>query len=594
MLKPILSKIALLTTLMVVVFSCQIDEDTPFADVELRRMPFNQRVFLLDSRAGESRIFEVDYDFQGLGDEATLKRLQHDFVPQGGHMTMSPDNKYLTVVVAKKATIYLVNIETGDVRELLLFNYNPDGMHYDEHWNNRRFFGKITQVDVDEDGYLFLAGKSGFFKVVADNGNGKKDPSNVNEGADIWTDTDPSLNGTQWDGQIWVHAVPFTFSGDAYVETADDGEDYFEDDLREFNPRKVKFLGGDIVFTQNDTETNGFESQRLLSFTQWRGNTAMALNLNWDWGKKTISFDASQVFGGNSKKHPFGRHYKIKGETMERVTGAALTGDNFIFTSHHQRDFLNLWNLHGDHIAKVKFTFEGELFKGENAAHNWGDMAATQAFDKNTYNPNALANSNNEIDGEYFDEWYRGHLEGHQYAEVKLYRPGSGMQKDPGNMSEEDYNSSKESRSNSANGDIADYRRNPAKFVSLGKGDGYIMLRFPQPVTVTDNTILQVVETTWNKSAQYSSIDAAFAAYREKADVYVLAGETPRYYSAGLEDSGAWVNVGKSSVANFEYNLGATLKGQQVQWIMIKDTGSYTPDGWDLNFASIYEAAREQ
>ncbi|MEL6535634.1 MAG: hypothetical protein AAFQ98_09500, partial [Bacteroidota bacterium] len=124
MLKPILSKVALLTTLVLVVFSCQIDEDTPFADVELRRMPFNQRVFLLDSRNGESRIFEVDYDFQGLGNEATLKRLQHDFIPNGGHMTMSPDNKYLTVVVAKKATIYLVNIETGDVRELLLFNYN--------------------------------------------------------------------------------------------------------------------------------------------------------------------------------------------------------------------------------------------------------------------------------------------------------------------------------------------------------------------------------------------------------------------------------------------------------------------------------------
>ncbi|MEL6653283.1 MAG: hypothetical protein AAFQ87_21005, partial [Bacteroidota bacterium] len=119
-------------------------------------------------------------------------------------------------------------------------------------------------------------------------------------------------------------------------------------------------------------------------------------------------------------------------------------------------------------------------------------------------------------------------------------------------------------------------------------------LRFPQPVTVTSSTVLQLVETTWNRAAEYATIDQAFAAYNEKVDVFVLAGETPRYYSAGLEDSNAWVNIGEASVANNEFRLGSNLRDQQVQWIMIKDTGSLTPDGWDLNFAAIYEEAREQ
>ena len=581
-------RMAVLAITLLAFYSCQGPADElAVEDVEFRRMPFNERVFLLDSRNGESRIFEVDYDFQGLGDEATLTRLQTEVpIPNGGHMTMSPDNEWLTIVIAKRSKIYLVNVNSGAVRELHLFNYNPEGMHYDEHYNNRKFEGAITQVDVDQDGYLFIAGKAGFFKVVADNGNGKKDPSNVNEGADIWSDTDPSLcSAANADlnqcGEVWVHAVKFEFSGNSYVETSDDGEDYFED-VTPFNSKKVQFRGGDILFTQNASETDGFEAQRLLSFSQWKGNVAIALDLNWDWANKTIDFTASQAFGG--RNHAFHRR------KTERVTGAALTGDNMVFTSHHKKNYINLWNLHGELIAKVNFKFEGENFKTGTDNHNWGDMTSTQSFDKNSLNPNGQ--NNQEISGQYFDDWYRGNEDLHQYAEVKLYRPGPGMQKDPNNMTEEEYNDSRESRSNAANADIADYRRNGAKFVSLGKSGGYVLMRFPESVNVTQSTMLQVVETSWNRQPEYEDLEAAWNSYKERVSVYVLKGETPRYYSAGLEDQDArdWVWVGDAGIANNEFNLGE-LEGEEFQWVMIVDNISSTPDGFDVNFVSAYESA---
>ena len=586
-------KIALLIAVTFIAYQCQEPvSEIQVEDVEFRRMPFNERVFLLDSRNGESRIFVVDYDFQGLGDEATLTRLQtQKSIPNGGHMTMSPDNQWLTIVVARVGKIFLVNVDSGEVRELQLFNFNPDGMHYDEHFENRKFTGKITQVDVDQEGFLFIAGKSGFFKVVADNGDGMKDPSFVNEGADIWSDTDPSLCNAanahlNQCGEVWVHVIPFTFSGNSYVETTDDGEDYFED-TTPFDPKRVKFRGGDILFTQNSDETDGFEQQRLLSFSQWKGNVAIALDLNWDWDAKTIDFTASKVFGG-SKSHDFHKNH------TERVTGAALTGDNMVFTSHHKKSFINLWNLHGEHIAKVHFVFEGEKFKGGTKNHNWGDMTSTQSFDKNSQNP--AGSNNKEIDGEYYDDWYRGNLEAHQYAEVKLYRPGPGMQKDPNNLSEEDYNSSSESRSNAANADIADYNKNGSKFVSLGKDGGYILMRFQDAVPVTENTALQVVETSWNRQASYSTLEEAWNSYPERVNVFVLRGETPRYYSAGLEDTNThdWVLVGEAGIANNEFDLSDSgLEGETFQWVMIRDEISTTPDGFDVNFVSVYEEEEE-
>lgn len=584
-----MKKLMSLAVLAVVVYGCNVDQPLEEVETSLKRMPFNERVFMLNSVGNESRIYEVDYDFQGLGDEAVLNRLTTDqTIPNGGHMTMSPDNEWLTVVVSSKSKIYLVNVSSGEVKVLNLYDFNPDGMHYEEHFNNRAFTGQITQVDVDQDGFLFIAGKAGFYKVVADNGNGVTDPSLVNEGADIWSDTDPTLceeSGINACGQVWVHAVPFTFSGDAYVESTDDGEDYF-DELTTFNPKRVKFYGGDILFTQNSTETDGFESQRLISFSQWQGNISIALDLTWDWASKEISFTASKVFGGNG--HAF--HNKSAG----RVTGAALTGDNMVLTSHNNKSSLYLWNLYGDLVTEVSFTINdpsaGDKFKNGKVVHNWGDMASTQSFDKNSENPDGT--SSKEIEGEYSGYWDMSHMLNHQYAEIKLYRPGAAMSNDPNNLSEEDYNSTPESRANAANADIADYNKNGSKFVSLGKSGGYAMFRFSEPVTVKSGTKLQVVETSWNRNAIYSSVESAFSAYPEKVSVYVLKGETPRYYSSGLESTSVhdWVLAGTAGISHNELTLAdADLVGETIQWVMIKDDYSTTPDGYDLNFVSIYE-----
>ncbi len=586
-------KLSSLFFIVILATSCTVNDFESEQEVMLKRMPFNERVFFLNSVSGESRIYELDYDFQGLGSEAVLNRLETERkIPNGGHMTMSPDNEWLTVVVAKLGKIFLVNVNSGEVKTLMLYNYNPDGMYYDEHYENRRFEGAITQVDVDEQGFLFIAGKSGFFKVVSDNGDGKADPSNVNVGADIWSDVDASLCSSDNAhlgacGEVWVHAVPFTFSGDAYVESTEDGEDYF-DDTEEFNPKRVKFLGGDILFTQNGTETDGFEAQRLISFSQWKNNTAIALDLTWDWANKEISFTASQIFGGD-KTNDFAK------QQTERVTGAALTGDNFVFTSHHKKDYINLWNLHGDLITKVHFTIndpsQNNKFKNGKTIHHWGDMASTQSFDKNSMNPSG--SSTKEIAGQYSPNWDNTGELIHQYAEIKLYRPGSGMDADPNNMSEEEYNEASESRSNAANADIADYSKNGSKFVSLGKEQGYVLMRFQDEVLIQNRTTLQVVETSWNKQPEYDTYKSAFADYPEAADVYVLRNETPRYYTSGLENTKShdWVYVGTANIANNLFDLASVddLEGSNFQWVMIIDSKSTTPDGYDLNFVSVYD-----
>ncbi|WP_338236364.1 hypothetical protein [Persicobacter diffluens] len=528
-----------------------------------------------------------------------MKFLDHDFIPKGGHMCVSPDNKTITVIANREdgetgKSIYLVYLEpvgdykVGDVRKIELLNFNEDGIDLDDpvaqaaYYNNNYFKGKITQVDVDREGYLFIAGKSGFYRVVADNGNGTKDPFKVNGGKDIWSDEDRSLQG-EFAGSVWAHVVPFTFNGDNYVETLEDGEDYFED-TTPFNPKRVKFLGGDILFTQNSDETNGFESQRLISFSQWKGNVAIALDLQWDWGKKEIAFNAGKLFGG-SKQHGFHKN------TSGKVTGACLIGDNHVMTSHHNTKQLQLWNLHGELLASV------EMSGGFDGNHNWGDMASTQSFDHLVGEDSG--ESNREIFGDRTEDWYRGPKEenGHQYAEIKLYRP-KGI---PANYDVEDLDDNggvpKESRMNAANADIAHYDSKGNRFVALGNNGGMAMLRFESPVSVADG-VIQVVETSYGKKAVYETKEEANRAYNENATIYV-AKTNPRYYESGFEDPSNWVKIGIAHISNNEFHLnqveGLDVITSEISWVKIVDgvgevdgDGSTTFDGFDLNFVAAY------
>ena len=146
--------------IMIAAVSCR-EDDGAYIDAELRRMPFNQQVFMLDSRGGKSSIYRVEYDFQGLQGDATLSLLT-DQLPEGGHMTVSPDNQTLTVVISRgrsQGRIFIVDIATGDVKEARLFlydskNYVPDGIIYKDVIEAEvngdptyRFKGKITQAD---------------------------------------------------------------------------------------------------------------------------------------------------------------------------------------------------------------------------------------------------------------------------------------------------------------------------------------------------------------------------------------------------------------------------------------------------------------
>ncbi|WP_281615088.1 hypothetical protein [Flammeovirga sp. SubArs3] len=587
--------LVLMFSILLIHSSCQRDVDTmPNNDPAPSsvRMPFNQKLFILNSSQKGSEIYKIDYDFQGLEDDAYLTKLRltkngRPFrIPRGGHMCISPNNDFITVVVSRLKKIYLVNIASLEVKVIHLFGYFPNKKCADMRRNLKKFKfrGKITQVDVDQDGYLFLAGKSGFYKVITDWGNVE------NSNGDIWNDEDPELDGTRFAGQTWAHAVKFEFSGNLAVEGAEDEvffeqETYFEENtISTLNT--VKFLGGDILFTQNSLETDGFEEQRLISFSQWNGGSAIYLNnLDWNWDDQKVTFNAGTLYTGLNNK--------ITEKSGGRVTGAALTGDNMVFTSHHYSEYLQLRTLNGqiikDDVRMILLDRNGN----EKGAlyHNWGDMASTQSFDKNSQNTQDIILDNRSIEGEYFGDWFRGNLEGYQLAEMKLYRPKDfnyGLK----DLSHDNYNVSKESRRNSANADIADFRKNANKFVALGGNGGYTLLQLPNKVTVTDETTLQVVETTWGKQPYYEVWEDAWSAYEEKAAVYVHRSYTGRYYYDGLEEDSEWVKIGDAYIANNEFHLSSNTdlaEGTEISWVKIVDNGSTSGDGFDVNFVATYE-----
>ncbi|BDC99974.1 hypothetical protein [Persicobacter psychrovividus] len=588
----------LMLGLLLLVSSLMISCKDQFADVnspdrereESLRMPFNQRAFILNS-TDKSRIYEIEYNFQGLQGKATLNDIGVE-LPKGGHMCVSPDNKSLTVVAYSEdfegRSIYIVDLDTKDVKEIKLLNHDPNGVVPDkDHYDENRFTGKITQVDIDQEGYLFLAGKAGFYRVVADNGNGTVDPTKVN-GGDIWNDKDKTLKDDDVKGQVWAHVAKYTLDKSNFVETLEDGEDYF-DEVTTLSPKKAKFLGGDILFTQNSDETNGFEQQRLISFSQMQGNTAIALDLKWDW--PTISFNAGKLFGGSGSEF----HKKAMGDNgkkVERVTGACLIGDNHVMTSHHKNTALFLWNLHGEKIAEVEM--EGG-FIDDGKGHNWGDMASTQSFDHLA--GETTDGSNKEIFGDRKEDWYHGAEKGHQYAEIKLFRAGNLPNKSAYDVADLDDNGGvpAETRGNAANADIADYRKNGNRFVSLGKtsGDkmGVALLKFATPVKVA-NGVLQVVETSHNKAAEYDSKGDANDAYHENATVYVSTS-TQRYYDGTFDANTVWVEVGNAHISNNEFSLSGVAElnaDDEISWVKIVSAESKSgKDGFDINFVAAYE-----
>ncbi len=198
-------KIFLFITLLFLGFACNNieDENLQPGDPSLRRMPFNQRVFLLNSMS-VSEIFEIDYDFQGLRGDAILTKLplargEQDFdLPRGGHMTVDPTKSYIVVSITRDNAIWVVDLMA-----------DSNGKHQVKRLPFATRPGGITQVDFDEDDYLFLAGRGGFFRVSANGGDNK-----------IW-----ELN----DGDA-VDVSRFSFNSEIELgDEGEDGEDYFDD-----------------------------------------------------------------------------------------------------------------------------------------------------------------------------------------------------------------------------------------------------------------------------------------------------------------------------------------------------------------------------
>ncbi|MEL6560156.1 MAG: hypothetical protein AAFQ94_18350 [Bacteroidota bacterium] len=414
--------------------------------------------------------------------------------------------------------------------------------------------GGITQVDFDEEDYLFLAGRGGFYRVSANGGDNK-----------IW-----ELN----DGES-VDISRFSFNSEIELgDEGEDGEDYF-DDLdntnsqyqflsrmqRRIDKGKFRFAGGDITFTQNSDETAGFEEERLITFTQW-GNMAAHVGLSFDAGE--MNYNAKALFRVRKVTRENGRG-------THKVTGGALMGDNLLITSHHFTDDFSVWNMSGEELArpKIRFSDAADAFN----LHNWGDMATTQIFDGNI-------DSQDRMIGE--EDPFYPFFDGAQMAEVKLYRPGAKVT-DRYDVSDDNPGVSLQARRNSSNSDIADLRRKPYKFTSLGSG--YMILKFPNAVTVTERTKLQVTETSWNRLPSYDDTDEAYRSYPERASVYV-SNYPGKYYGDWADDESNWTKVGDAFISSNVFDLDGI---SEFSWVRIVDDGSTTPDGFDVNWVAVFE-----
>lgn len=585
-----LFKLGLLTFLLIG-FACQnkIKEELVLPDEKEEelsniRMPFSQKVYLLNNKLGKTALYEVVYDFQGLKGDAKLNHIA-DFNGHS-HMTVAPDGKTLVIVNNGGnrnhggRNIYFYNLENGTTITATLSKSNKKGGVLDRGVS-------ITQVDFDRKGRLFIAG--GFYQVVpTETINGKPYAKNNYSGNLIDDIQDGDLLSTV--NYLKQDASTMIIAEDEEEDMDEDGlvNDYFGES--EVINGKLKFKGGDITFTQNSAETGGFEEEHLISFTRAYNGAAVKVAI----GNKADG--TPRVYG----EKLFNLKYK-------KVTGAALMGDNHVVVSTAKKTSLVIYSLDGEEVAEPTITLNGNPF-----VTSAGDMACTQVFD---------LEGESGTDGQVTDRVIHGENDNalyHEYwnlAEMKLYRPnypaGIAVEAEP------EPNVNRDQRMNSANADIADLRKNPKLFTSLGGDEGYAVMKFRAPTVVTNSTFIQVVETTWGRNADYeyykkddngvfyedqSAIDRAWNSYKEKATVSVWVpannGDQPRYVNDTWIDggtSGEWVEIGTARLTNNIFPLGHIAQsndklnyGDIVQWIRIEDNASEEGDHFDINFVSAY------
>jgi len=390
---------------------------------------------------------------------------------------------------------------------------------------------------------------------------------------------------------------------------------------------KFKFKGGDLLFTQGSSETEGMETESAISLTRF----------------KHMAAKIELVYETEAREKILGAKFQKLFDLRKHVTGGAIMGDDHIIASFSNADDFVLYDMDGNILAEPKmcvklpvgeetaadgwletvwdktlmdamdFTATGDAVEnacdGEDSAfarrpgsafHKAGDLASTQSFDtRNGYHLETSAER--RIEGE------RSYLldASAELAEVALYRPASDVENayivDDADMPDID----DVARRNAANGDIADLRRNARKFTSLGKG-GMMLLNFDSEMTLSAGSVLDVMETSWNRAESYEDPESAMASYHEKATVWVWDkgedAEQPSSIAAFLDNgdfsldnkpadsTGEWVELGNAYIALSRFDIGG-LGLESAQWILIEDgvdgDNSKTPDGFDVNYVAL-------
>ncbi|NME70956.1 hypothetical protein [Flammeovirga aprica] len=483
-------------TLLLIGFACQtkINEHqiTPYqsnGEQSNIRMPFSQKVYLLNNKNGISDLYEVKYDFQGLGTTTVLNHLKafHGH----SHMTVSPDGETLVIVnngSNKKGMndgkVFFYQPSTGNEISFKLRKANGKGIV-----NTGKKVG-ITQVDFDRKGRLFIAG--GFFEVVpAIEENGKYKAINFTSDTRSWWDF-TALQSSSMEYLTTKNYLRVAATDVVIAEGEEDDldmlrNDYFSNDQTSasFTPdSKLKFKGGDITFTQSSQETGGFEEEHLITFTRAYGGAAIKVKIG---------------MGTNGKP-------KVQGEYLfdidKKVTGAALMGDNHVIVSTAGRNSFKVYSLDGELIVSPSITFSQETIdKGKSFTRtSAGDMACTQVFDlEGLSGTDGLVTDRviRNVGGANDNAWFHEHW---NLAEMKLYRPNYRSEV---NIDDTPPDVNRDQRQNSANADIADLRQKPKLFASLGGNGGYAVMKFRAPTVVTNSTYIQVVETTWGRNPDY-------------------------------------------------------------------------------------------
>ncbi len=588
-----LNFLMLLVMALIVINGCKdetiVEDESTVESGETKRMSFYEYTYFLDYEDGISYVYQVDYDFQGLTGDAQLEPLV--CVEGNAHLTVTPstlsDTERSLVIINNCKTaskLYLVPI-SGDHP-----NIDPDTRYLAPEYgfdvilpDDASTDYKITQVDFNSEDHLFCAGTLGFFEAYY----GTKSNRYINQDISLAT--------------LGTHSIYLkTYNINNLVATSDGETNYVAHTTIAYDSPELS--GGDILFTQNSEETDGVESEVLISFTQW-GDQAMVITLDEGTGDAS----AYKLFSLRS-----GIATYSLSSTENYVSGAALVGDNWLMTSHHNSSTFSVWNLAGEELATPTMVFPSAADLPEDwvvpadGTHNWGDMASYQRFDHSmslnddddmTEYLGRVMVPEDIVDYGYALTWWPRLMipeySSHQnkvFAWSKLYVPNTASIPDYELNDDDNPVVDSVARAHSANADIIDLRKNANKFVSLGKKGGMLLMRFTDPFTVTETSKLQVVETSHDKEAEYATLTDAWSDYKEKAQIYV-SDNSSTYVGSWKDDDSNWTYVGRAGIANNIFDIPQSLG--EVVWVKIVDNGSQTHDGFDVNFVSAFDYDEE-